>query len=144
MTPLIYDEHFFEIEDQVEQLLNSLMNSQIFDSYLMKKQEVNQNQEVLEIRADFSQKKEAFNQISAYGNYAPDYREKQRSLRKAKRVLDLHPTVAEFRVAETDLQGILDEIGIKIARSISDEIKVETGNPFFESKSSCGGKCHAS
>ena len=96
------------------------------------------------IRQDFLRKKEAFEQIAAYGSYAPDHREKQRALRKAKRVLDVHPAVAEFRFSETELQGILDEMGIKIAHCISDEIKVDTGNPFFETRSSCGGKCHVS
>ncbi|MGX7196119.1 YlbF family regulator [Enterococcus olivae] len=141
---MIYDDQFFEIEDQVEKLLKTLEDSQTFKSYLLNKKNLSQDKEVQEIRSDFLQKKEAFDRVAAYGGYAPDHREKQRSLRKAKRVLDVHPVVAEFRISETELQGVLDELGIKIARSISEEIKVDTGNPFFESRSSCGGKCHAS
>lgn len=49
-------------------------------------------------------------------------------------------------MAETDLQELLDEIGLTIAQTISDEIKVDAGNPFFETggHSGCGGSCHAS
>ena len=140
---MIYNEQFFEIEDQVEKLLKNLKESQAFDSYKENKQRLYQDTEVQDLRKDFLNKKDAFERVAAYGGYAPDHREKQRALRKAKRVLDVHPLVSEFRFSETEFQGILDTISINIAHSISDEIKVDTGNPFFESRSSCGGKCHA-
>lgn len=139
---MIYNDHFFAIEDQVQRVVERLLESASFQKYLMNKIEMYQDQEVANIRQDFTVKKESFDRIAEYGRHAPDYREKQRALRKAKRVLDLHPKVAEFRLSETHLQGVLDEIILKIAASFSENVIVDTGNPFFESKSSCGGGCH--
>lgn len=139
---MIYNDHFFAIEDQVQRVVDRLLESTSFQKYLMHKIELYQDREVTEIRQDFTEKKEAFDRIAEYGRHAPDYREKQRALRKVKRVLDLHPKVADFRMSETQLQGVLDEIILKIAASFSEDVIVDTGNPFFESKSSCGGGCH--
>lgn len=64
-----------------------------------------------------------------------------------KRALDLNEIVANYRFAETNVQTLLDTIGLKIAQLISEDIKVDAGNPFFErgkKHSGCGGSCHAS
>jgi hypothetical protein len=38
---------------------------------------------------------------------------------------------------------MLDYITFDIAKSISDDIKIDAGNPFFEfAKRGCGGSCH--
>lgn len=144
MTLVIYDDHFFAIEDQVTELVNQVITSQSFKQYLEAKQAMSQNPEVQQLRTAFSKDKADFEKIAKYGNYAPDFKEKQRNVRKSKRKLDLQPIVAEFRYRETQLQGILDQISLVIAQSISSDIKVDAGNPFFEKKSSCGGHCHGS
>ena len=62
-------------------------------------------------------------------------------IRQLKRDMDLDDNVANFRRAENDLQGLLDEVSVLIGRSVSDNVKVPTGNPFFDSGSACGGGC---
>ncbi len=37
-----------------------------------------------------------------------------------------------FEVVENELQSILDEVSVLIGRSVSENIKVPTGNPFFD------------
>lgn len=71
---------------------------------------------------------------------------KKRALRKAKRQLDLNEHVAAFRYSETQLQSLLDQIVQALAEEVSNEIKVDAGRPFFETKKhfGCGGNCHAS
>ena len=136
---MIYNDHFFDIEDQTQRVIDQIFKSHSFKEYIAKKKEM--YVDVATIRQEFLDKKEAFDRIAEYGKHAPDYRDRQRGLRKAKRALDLHPKVAEFRLAETQLQGILDEIIIKIAATFSEDVIVETGNPFFEKGSSCKGGC---
>lgn len=138
---MIYNDHFFDIEDQTQRVIDQIFKSHSFKEYIAKKKEMYVDSEVSAIRQEFLDKKEAFDRIAQYGKHAPDYRDRQRALRKAKRALDLHPKVAEFRLAETQLQGILDEIIIKIAATFSEDVIVETGNPFFEKGSSCKGGC---
>ncbi len=65
---------------------------------------------------------------------------------KSKRQLDLNEHVAAFRYSETQLQSLLDQIVQALAEEVSNEIKVDAGSPFFETKKhfGCGGNCHAS
>lgn len=68
---------------------------------------------------------------------------KKRALRTAKRQLDLNEQVSEYRWSETQLQRLLDELTVAISTCFSPSVKVDAGSPFFQSKSSCGGNCHA-
>ncbi|MFV0558520.1 MAG: YlbF family regulator [Enterococcus sp.] len=142
---MIYDEHFFSLEDQMERLVQGILNSQVMGNYLDKEGLLHSDPTVKKLRDSFSNQKQDFELIAPYGKYAPGYKEKMQQTRRAKRDLDLHPMVADFKVAELDLQTALDVISTQIAQSISEQIKVETGNPFFEGKHrGCGGNCHAS
>ncbi|WP_265457778.1 YlbF family regulator [Enterococcus sp. HY326] len=142
---MIINEELFALEDQCDKLVAELLKSPLYDSYLQNKSQL-ANQDTQALLLDFQQKKNAFDKIADYGIYAPDYREKNRVLRKSKRALDLNPEVADFREAETAFQGALDEICLAVASHISKNIKVDAGNPFFEggSHAGCGGNCHAS
>jgi len=66
-------------------------------------------------------------------------------IREYKREMDLDPLVAEFKLAENDLQSLLDHISMLIGNAVSKQIKVPTGNPFFDNGhgSGCGsgGSC---
>lgn len=139
---MIYDEQLFSVDKQAEDLLEVVKKSATFQNYLQKKREMYQDPQVENLRRDFLNKKESFEFIDRLGDYAPDRRQKQRELRNSKRTLDLHPKVAAFRYAETRLQTLLDEIALAIARTVSDQVKVDTGSPFFETKSTCREDCH--
>lgn len=142
---MIINDQLFELEDQCDRLTAAIAESVSFQDYVEKKVAVYQDDHISELIQDFVNKKAAFEKIEAYGLHAPDYREKNRALRQAKRKLDLDPEVAEFRIAETNLQELLDSICLSIAETISDTIKVDAGNPFFEKgNAGCRGNCHAS
>ncbi|GBD65617.1 MAG: YlbF family regulator [Tetragenococcus halophilus] len=138
---MIYDEQLFAIEDQMDDLCEVLVKSATFQNYLRQKGLMYEDKNIRVLRDDFIAKKEDFETVAAYGKYAPDYRKKQLALRKAKRTLDLHPKVAEFRLAETDLQSVLDTIGSKVASTVSEGVKVDAGTPFFENNLGKGGNC---
>jgi cell fate (sporulation/competence/biofilm development) regulator YlbF (YheA/YmcA/DUF963 family) len=140
---MIYNDHLYAIEDQIEQLVDRIKDCQLFHSYCTNKEVMYQDKEVRELIDSFVHKKADFEKIAAYGTFAPGYKEQQRALRKAKRALDLHPTVGEFRHSENQLQTLLDEITVSVADCFSAEIKVDAGSPFFQAKSTCGGSCHA-
>ena len=141
---MIYNQSFYQIESQIEHLTSDLINSPLFHNYLQSKRRVQDSKEVEQLQLAFLQSKESYEQIEQYGKYAPDFNKKRRELRLAKRTLDLQEDVSEFRYQETQLQTVLDEICLAIAETISDDIKVDAGNPFFSSHSGCGGSCHAS
>lgn len=141
---MIYDDHFFAIEDQLDHVVAAIRTSSLFQTYQQAKVQLHQSATAQQCAAEFLQAKEQFEQIERFGKFAPDYKEKQRALRKAKRALDVQEEVAEFRFSENDMQAVLDEICLAVAHQISDEIKVDAGSPFFTTKSGCGGNCHVS
>ncbi|MEG0255871.1 YlbF family regulator [Vagococcus sp.] len=142
---MIYNDDVLEIENLVDDLSEKLLDSQLVSIYVDSYAELNHNEEVGEIVTHFLSRKEAFERIEAYGDYAPDYKEKRRDVRKAKRRLDTNEMVAEFKYNETSLQNMLDYVTFDLASSISKDIKVDAGNPFFEfAKRGCGGSCHVS
>ncbi|MFB8625236.1 YlbF family regulator [Enterococcus casseliflavus] len=140
---MIYDEAFFEIEDQIDSLVTAIKASETCRNYQIAKQTMHQDPVAQELMRTFLEKKLDFERIEAYGAYAPDFKEKKRAMRTAKRQLDLNEQVSEYRWSETQLQRLLDELTVAISTCFSPTVKVDAGSPFFQSKSSCGGNCDA-
>lgn len=142
---MIVTEKLFELEDQTEKLIAAILSSDSLESYKSSRKAMYESSDVRKKQKNFYDAKKSFERIESYGTHAPDFRTKQRVLRKAKRELDFCEEVAEYRFTETSLQTILDTIGVEIAQTVSNDIKVEAGNPFFEKgkASGCGGNCHA-
>lgn len=140
---MIYTTEVFLLEDCALELAEKISSSDIAQSYLINQYRVRTTDETKQKKTAFLKAKESFERIEAYGSHAPDFSEKRRTLRKAKRELDMDEAIADFRVSETSLQDILDHVGYEIASSISKDIKINAGNPFFEmAQKGCGGSCH--
>ena len=142
MKAVIINEELFELEDQCHQLVQTIVTSEMMEQYLKTKKEMETSINVNQLKNDFIASRQAFEEILPYGKYVPEFREKQRTVRQAKRQLDLNEEVAAFRISETELQKILDSIGKQLAHTISTEIKISAGSPFFEKSEGCGGNCH--
>ena len=84
---MIYNDHLYAIEDQIEQLISSIKNSQLFRSYCYNKKAMYQDQEVLGLIDSFVHKKTDFEKIAAYGTFAPGYKEQQRKSKWTLEVL---------------------------------------------------------
>ena len=140
---MIINDAFFQLEDQNQRLIQEILASRCYKNYLQAKRQMNECSEVAQLKKTFQAEKDKYEQIAAYGEYSPNYRQQQRNVRLSNRALDLNEKVAAYRLAETDFQQLLDEIGICLAKTISSEIKVNAGNPFFETGNpSCKGNCH--
>lgn len=96
---MIVTEHLFAIEDQTECLISALLESDAVQNYKETKKAMYASAEVAQLQKAFLEAKSAFERVEAYGIHAPDFREKQRALRKAKRALDLNEIVANYRFA---------------------------------------------
>ncbi|WP_367297476.1 YlbF family regulator [Loigolactobacillus coryniformis] len=128
---MIITENSVALLEQVDQLVATLAASPLFQTYQQAKKALAADTVAQQKIAALQTVNEAFVAIKDYGQYAPDYQTKRRELRHLKREVTLWPTVAAFKRAEMDLQTALDEIGIRLADSISPDIKVATGNPFY-------------
>lgn len=130
-----------EILDQAEQLAAMISQSEEAENYRQCLYRLKNNKETQAKIRSFVKMKEHYEDVQRFGKYHPDYKNVMRSVRELKREMDLDVNVAEFRKAENDLQAILDEVSVIIGYSVSKQLKVPTGNPFFDSTSSCGGGC---
>jgi cell fate (sporulation/competence/biofilm development) regulator YlbF (YheA/YmcA/DUF963 family) len=130
-----------EVLSEAESLAKMILQSEAAEHY-QKSYDRLQNDPVTQRRiSEFVRMKDLYEDVQRFGRYHPDYKYINQKTREAKREMDLDENVARFRQAENELQQILDEISIVVGKSVSQHIKVPTGNPFFDSGSSCSGGC---
>ncbi|MGF2615526.1 YlbF family regulator [Rossellomorea vietnamensis] len=130
-----------EIQESAEELAAQILESDVAEEYrrslyMLKSDKGTQ----LKIQK-FSKMKELYEEVQRFGRYHPDYKRVMKEIRELKRDMDMDENVANFRRAEKDLQSLLDEVSVLVGRSVSENVKVPTGNPFFDSGSACGGGC---
>src|SRR5688500_15928998 len=73
---------------------------------------------------DYESMQDQYEDVQRFGMYHPDYYQMMRTIRSAKRKIDMHEKAASFKIAERQLQQLLDEISAIIARSTSEHIMV--------------------
>ncbi len=128
-----------EIMDQAERLAQEIIQSEVGLHYIDSLRQMKLDPVAQEKIQTFNSMKDSYEEVQRFGRYHPDYKTVTRAIREAKREMDLHPSIIEYKQAENGLQQLLDEISTLLGHSVSPHIKVPTGNPFFES--SCGGGC---
>ena len=119
-----------------------ILESDIADQYRVCLYNLQTNEVTQRKIRQFSSLKDLYEEVQRFGKYHPDYKKVMTQIRQAKRDMDLDPYVADFKIAENDLQSILDDISVLIGGAVSKSIKVPTGSPFFETSSGhSGGGC---
>ncbi|AQX53935.1 YlbF family regulator [Priestia flexa] len=132
-----------ELLDESDALANMVLHSDVAEHYRECLNRLNKDTEAQKLIAEFGKMKEQYEDVQRFGKYHPDYKSITKQMRDIKRSVDLQHTIAAFKKAENELQKLLDEISVIIGQSVSEHIKVPTGNPFFDTGSSCGGGCGA-
>lgn len=130
-----------ELVEEAENLARMILNSDVAEQYrscLYKLQSSKESQQKIQT---FVRIKDLYEDVQRFGKYHPDYKSLMIKVREAKREMDLDPYVAEFKVVENNLQGLLDEVSVQLGGAVSKQIKVPTGNPFFDNGSGCSGGC---
>jgi cell fate (sporulation/competence/biofilm development) regulator YlbF (YheA/YmcA/DUF963 family) len=130
-----------ELIESAEQLGKMVLDSEIVEQYRICLYKLQKSKESQRKINRFVSLKELYEEVQRFGKYHPDYKRVMSQIRESKREMDLDPFVADFKLAENDLQQLLDEISVLVAGAVSSHIKVPTGNPFFDSHSSHGGGC---
>ncbi|WP_062105181.1 YlbF family regulator [Bacillus niameyensis] len=130
-----------QIIEKAEWLGKQIIKSEIAENYRFYYNKLQKDQDTQRRIREFTKMKDLYEDVQRFGRFHPDYKEIMVKTREYKREMDLDENVANFRRAENELQSLLDEISVLIARSVSENIKVPTGNPFFETGSSCSGGC---
>lgn len=131
---------FAQVMQYTETLGAMIAESEIAHEYRVSKREMELDPEVKILIRDFHHKKEQYEEVSRFGKYHPDYLRIRKEVFEMKRNLEKHPTIARFKKAEQDLEELLYEISVLIAKPISESIKVPGTNPYF-SGTGCSGGC---
>lgn len=130
-----------QITDSAEELSRMILQSEQAEQYRQAYHAVYNKKELADEIAAFARLKELYEEVQRFGKYHPDYKDVMKRIRVDKRNLDLNEQIAELRLAENEMQDLIDQVSFIIGRSVSEAVKIPSSNPFFSSDSSCGGSC---
>ncbi|WP_280769105.1 YlbF family regulator [Salipaludibacillus daqingensis] len=119
----------------------TILSSDVFNEYIVVKKKVQRSSEAQDMLLHFQGLKDQYEEVQRFGKYHPDFHKITAEVREYKRKLDTHPLIAEFKAKEKELEDLLNEVCQIIAHAVSPQIKVPSGNPFFDQSSSCAGGC---
>jgi len=139
------------IMDEGDSLTNMILSSEQAERFKEAYFEV-YTDDLLKMQiASFSRLKEQYEDVQRFGRYHPDYQQVMKSIRVQKRALDMNERVATLKIAENELQDLLDGVSLLIGKTVSESVEVPVSNPFFATASSCstgscgtGGSCGCS
>src|SRR5699024_10894275 len=133
---------YVEILDHSEELGKMILQSEVMKAYNQSRQALNNDQESQRLIKAFIDIKIHYDDVQRFGRYHPDYNEIMKNVRSTKREMDMNEKVANFKVAERNLQRFLDSISEIVAKSVSDNIKVpQDGADLTDTGCSSGGGC---
>ena len=138
---MIMKSEWADIMDQSDVLCTMILSSEQYDQYLNAHRAVYTNKQLVEKLYQFNKLKEQYEDVQRFGKYHPDYSKVMKDIRVMKREIDMTEEIAAYKIAENDLQDLMDQISLIIGKSVSEGIKVPVSNPFFSTGSSCGTGC---
>ena len=107
--------------------------------YIEKEKELRENKEAQALISDFSRMKDQYEEAQRFGTYHPDYNKIMQTVRSSKRKMDMNEYVASYKLAERNLQNILDDVSKIIAGSVSGKIIVPEEGILAASGCASGG-----
>lgn len=132
---------WLDILDETDVLSRMILQSEQVANYRLAYKAVYEDEALVQQIQVFQRMKDHYEDVQRFGKYHPDYHTIMKSIRTQKRALDMHDAISALRVAENDVQDLLDEVSLLIGRSVSEAVKVPVSNPFFQTGSSCGTGC---
>lgn len=134
----MFDEKVMDILDEVDGLADMIYQSQAFQHYLLAKNTVDNDAQATQLYQAFLDSKQQYDAIQRFGRYHPDYQQIMMATRRKKRAYEMHESVSRLKVAETELQSLLDEVLSIITAQVSAHAKVDAGVPFIHKQQGCG------
>lgn len=133
---------YVDILDRAESLGQIVLKSDVMEAYMQSRYEMENNKEAQQLIQAFTNIKSHYEDVQRFGRYHPDYNQIMKQVRQTKRAMDMHEKVAAYKVAERNLQKLLDEISQYIAESVSKDIKApKDGAALSDGGCGSGGKC---
>ncbi|PAD20979.1 YlbF family regulator [Terribacillus saccharophilus] len=135
---------FVELLEKSEQLGVMIRDSEVMAAYSSAQSALYQNSDTKAKIDAFTAIKEQYEEVQRFGRYHPDYSFIMKEIRSKKREMDMDANVAAFKIAERNLQKLLDDISAKLASTVSENVKApRSGAALKDSGCGCGsgGAC---
>ena len=116
------------ILDDIDELADMIVASDIYASFEQAKQALENNDEAHLLYQSFLKSKEKYDEVMRFGKYHPDYKKVMLETRQRKRAYEMLDVVMHYKAREMALQHLIDEVVTKIAYAVSEHVKIETGN----------------
>ena len=133
-----------DLIDGSEYIGQMILKSDVMFNYIEAKNTLANDTESQSLITAFHDEKEKYEEVQRFGRYHPDYSDVMKTIRTTKREMDMNEKVAAFKIAERNLQALLDEVSERIAYSVSEQVKVpREGALLTDSGCGCGsgGSC---
>lgn len=128
-----------DILDRSEALGKMVLQSDVMESYNKSQKALTEDTESQKLIKAFANIKEQYEDVQRFGRYHPDYSVIMKKVRSIKREMDMDDKVAAFKIAERNLQKLLDEISSGVAMSVGDMIKApKDGAALSDGGCGCG------
>ena len=138
-------DEWVEILEEASVLVQMIEQSKPMNQYVKTLRAMREDDALMKRVNHFNDLKERYEEVQRFGTYHPEYSNVIQEVRQVKRELDLHEKVAAFQKAEDEMQRLLDAISFRLARAVSPAVKVDSGNPFYQTATtSCDIGCSAS
>lgn len=140
-------EETLTVLDEIEALSDKILESRLYKEYKEAEQQLADNDEAHLLYQAFLKSKDKYDEIMRFGKYHPDYQNVMLDTRKRKRAYEMLPVVMDHKQKEVALQELIDQVIVKIAYAVSENVKIEAGNPFFQKDAggcATGGSCSCS
>lgn len=133
---------YVDVLDRSEELGEMILQSDVMEAYKESRRILKENDESQQLIKAFTDVKTHYEDVQRFGRYHPDYNEIMKNVRSVKRAMDMNENVALFKVAERNLQKLLDEISEYIATSVSEDVKApKDGASLTDGGCASGGGC---
>lgn len=137
---MMMTDEWLTITQRAEELAEIMLTSDVVADYKKAREAVYSNDALVASINAFTAMKERYEEVQRFGRYHPDYHIVMKEIRQQKRALDMDEQVAALRLAENEVQYVLDEVSAIIAKSVSESVKVPTSKALF-GDSSCSTGC---
>ncbi|GIO22320.1 YlbF family regulator [Oceanobacillus sp. J11TS1] len=135
---------YVDILDESELVAKMVLQSDVMEEYQAARKMLEEDEVAQRLIRAFADVKEHYEDVQRFGRYHPDYYDIMKQVRSKKRDMDMNDKVAAFKVAERNLQNLLDQISQYVAESVSEQIKApKDGAALTDSGCGCGsgGAC---
>jgi len=120
---------------------DTILASEPVSNYLYWKSQVDQDSDVIALQREFTKAKELFEECQRFGRFHPNYHEAKDKVKEVEaKLLDI-PSVAKFKQYEQELDELLHDVSLVIARSVSETIKVPSNEKAAGGGCGNGGSC---